>query len=207
VTNQATSSASSKTAKGQFRLLDVLASMLVIGLMLAYLKQYEAQLVLTVGGGSIAAAIPIGLALGYFTGRSFDAAFWAVVIATAACFSTIGERIYGVGILFPFSWSAVGAVTGACCGAIPRQKLLLRIMIGGFVGWFIMWLFGFIPDMKTGDYQFDLYCAPVVGALVGLLIELVMWVESKRYAPRYVTACWLLSAVMLGNILVPYLVP
>ena len=53
------------------------------------------------------------------------------------------------------------------------------------------------------DYVFDLATAPMIGALVAVLVQLLLWLEGQSSTPRYVTASWLLLAVIVGNLLVP----
>ena len=142
------------------------------------------------------AAIVVGMIAGIHTKRSVPAGFWSVVIAAAAFFSTVREVRYGIEL--PLSWTVVGLLVGAFCGAIPYGKPIWRIVIGAIVGGSTMAGFGAFHTMHP-EFTFDLICAPIVGALIGLLIELVEWVESHMKWPRYVTAVWVLSAVIVGN--------
>ena len=50
--------------------------------------------------------------------------------------------------------------------------------------------------------RFDAVCAPVVGVLIGVLIQILQVVEADRRLPRYTIATWLLCAVLVGNLAV-----
>ncbi len=51
----------------------------------------------------------------------------------------------------------------------------------------------------TAENLFDVICAPLVGALIGVLIQILQWLEADRRLPRYTIASWLLCALMVGN--------
>jgi hypothetical protein len=78
------------------------------------------------------------------------------------------------------------------------------MLTGCLIAGVTMLLFSTARAGGTVEILFDLACAPFVGALVGLLIEIILWLERKRYAPRYITASWLLCAVIVGNLMVPF---
>ena len=61
----------------------------------------------------------------------------------------------------------------------------------------------FIFFSQRSGLEFDLLAAPVISAAIGLLVEMIMWVEQRSEIPRYVTASWLLCAVIIGNFLAP----
>jgi hypothetical protein len=146
-----------------------------------------------------AIAAVLGSALGWCVGRVGDGAFWSVVITTAAFLSVAGDQDYG-----KMAWPATGMTAGACSGLIAQRKLFLRMLSGAVVAGATMLACSAALHISTIDSLFNLACAPVVGALVGLLIEMISWLECQDYAPRYVTACWLLLAVIAGNLMVPW---
>ena len=55
-----------------------------------------------------------------------------------------------------------------------------RVLSGPAATMLLLVQFGTLPDGT-----FDLFCAPVVGALVGLLIELILWVETQRTSAKW----------------------
>lgn len=50
----------------------------------------------------------------------------------------------------------------------------------------------FLSYSPRNGREFDLLAAPFVSALVGLLVEMIVWVEQRSEIPRYVTTSWLL---------------
>jgi hypothetical protein len=185
----------------QFGLRAILWTFLVIGMSLAYLRRFESPQVFLEAAFVLTMATIVGAAIGWCAGRSSDATYWSVVITSAAFLSVAGERANGS--MFPIAWSAVGTTAGSCCGLITPSRLLRRMVTGCFVAGATMLAFSAARTSGTVEIFFDLACAPAIGALVGLLIELILWLERKRCAPRYLTASWLLCAVIIGNLLVP----
>ena len=82
-----------------------------------------------------------------------------------------------------------------------KRVRLRRAIIGYVAAAAVMVVFAQFGSLRDG--RFDLFCAPIVGAFVGLQIELVLWVERGSSIARYMTASWLLLAVIAGNLLVP----
>ena len=76
---------------------------------------------------------------------------------------------------------------------------MIAACLGGSAAMFIY----FMLFSQRDGLEFDLLAAPLVSALVGLLVELIVWVEQRSEIPRYVTASWLLCAVIIGNLMVP----
>jgi hypothetical protein len=190
----------------RFGLQAMLWTFLVMGMTLAYLRRLQSPAVFLEGSVVLATAAIVGAAIGWWPRRVADATYWSVVISTAAFLSVVGERSQGP--MFAISWSAVGIMTGACCSLITDSRLLLRMFTGCLVAGITMLVCSatLLPaTLRAGSIEllFDLASAPVVGALVGLLIEIILWLERKSYAPRYITASWLLCAVIMGNLLVP----
>ncbi len=170
-----------------------------IGLTLAYLRRFDSPTVYANAIAAVVGACLIGAAVGWRPRRMVDAIYWAVVITIAAYLSVIGDIRSNQ--TFHFAWAAVGAVTGACCGVISPKRVFRRMLAGCVAAAAVMAVFAQFGSLRDGS--FDLFCAPVVGAFVGLQIELVLWVERGSSIARYMTASWLLLAVIAGNLIVP----
>jgi hypothetical protein len=190
------------TGRPQFGLRAMLWTLLAIGMTLAYLRRLETPAVFLDGTIAVAIAVVVGGVMGWIAGRTGDATYWSVIITTAAFLSVAAERAYGP--TFPIAWSAVGTTAGVCCGLIAPGRLFWRMLAGGLIAGATMLVFSAIWATRSVEVYFDLLCAPIVGALVGLLIEIILWLERKSYAPRYITASWLLCAVIIGNLMVPW---
>jgi len=63
-----------------------------------------------------------------------------------------------------------------------------------------MLTFAWLASIKTSDMQFDVLAAPVIGIAIAFFLRMLMWLESKHAMPRYITATWLMVAVILGNV-------
>lgn len=114
-----------------------------------------------------------------------------MVVSAAGYLSVLGEMRYGVG--FHFAWSAVGATSGVAAAAVPPGQRIARLVAGALSGSapMVIYYAGFSPRVGL---EFDLLAATIVGALIGVLVEIIMWLERRSQIPRYVTASWLLSA-------------
>lgn len=177
----------------------MLWTLLVIGMTLAYLRRIGTPAVFLDATAVVVLAAVVGGGLGWCWGRTSDAVYWSLVITVAAFLSVASRRAYGP--MYQFAWSAVGITTGACCGLLPHGRWVWRILTGASVAGATMLLFLFTFPVRNIETYFDVACAPIVGALVGLLIEIILWLESHNKIPRYITASWLLCAVILGNLI------
>ena len=185
----------------QFGLAALLWTTFVIGLALAYLRTLGSPTVFVNGVLAIVIALATGSLIGACFRRIADATYWSLMITTAAYLSVAADQAYGP--LFHFAWVSVGAASGSFSGAISSSRVKRRIVVAGVAAGVAMLLFA--PALRTRqDYVFDLITAPVIGGLVAVLVQLISWLEAQSYSPRYVTAAWLLLAVIVGNLLVPF---
>ncbi|MDA1050043.1 MAG: hypothetical protein O3C40_06135 [Planctomycetota bacterium] len=173
-----------------------------VALALGYLRQFDSPTVFASAAIVIATAVIVGGLIGWPVGRTGDATYWAVVIATAAFLSVAGDPAAPAS--FRYAWSAVGMLAGAACGAVAPRQVLRRAFFGAGAGGAAMLVCSMAMPVHDLESVFDLICAPIIGGLVAVLIELILWLERERYSPRYITASWLLCAVIVGNLLVPW---
>lgn len=188
----------------QFGIPAMLWTTFVVALALGYLRQYDSPAMVASAGLVLAAAIFAGVLIGWPLGKIGDATYWSVVVAAAAYLSVAGET--AAPAIFRNAWSLVGIMAGAACGAIAPKQLGRRMMAGAIAGGTAMLVCSVAMPVHDLEWMFDLICAPVIGACVAVLIELILWLERQSYSPRYVTASWLLCAVIVGNLLVPVVV-
>ena len=188
----------------RFGIAALMWSTLAIALALGYLRQFQSLALIATGGTVVIAAVFAGLVIGGPARRIADAMYWAAVVSTAAFLSVAGEA--AVPNAFQFAWAFVGVGCGAVGGIFERKRLARRAAWCAIAGGSVM--LAFVATSITHDVEalFDLVCAPVVGALVAVLIELILWIEEHHRLPRYITASWLLCAVIAGNLMVPLLV-
>jgi hypothetical protein len=189
-----------RSTRPQFTLASLLWTMFLIAMALVYLRQFHSQKLLVTGCVMVCVAAVFGAIVGSVRQRAADASYWAVVATAAAYLSVAGERSHEP--LFQVAWASVGMVAASFGGAVAAQRVFRRMLLAGFTGGLTMLFFS--TDMQAGpEMLFDLICAPIVGALIGLLIECILWIERRARIARYVTATWLLLAVVAGNWLVP----
>ncbi|MCA9119458.1 MAG: hypothetical protein H6822_05535 [Planctomycetaceae bacterium] len=185
----------------QFGLSAMLWTTFVVALAFGYLRQFNLPSLYISAGVVMIASVLFGALIGWPFHRIGSAAYWAVVIASAAFLSVSGDL--RTSTMFRIAWSTTGVLSGAICGAVAPGKVFRRVLLGAVAGGGGM-LVCSIAMPRDLEWLFDLLCAPLVGGLVGVLIELVLWLERQRYSPRYITASWLLLAVIIGNLLVPF---
>ncbi len=189
------------TRRPQFGIAAMLWSTLVVALALGYLRQIGSPAVIGSAAGVLALAVIVGAMMGWVTDRLADATYWSVIVSTAAFISVAGDLAAQPS--FRYAWAAVGIFAGASCGAIAPQRLRRRMLVGAIASGVAMAVCSLVMTDHDLEWIFDLLCAPIIGALVAVLIELILWLERKSYSPRYITASWLLGAVIVGNMLVP----
>lgn len=185
----------------QFGISAMLWATLVVALALGYLRQFNTPTIFASAAIVIATAVFVGGLIGWPVGRIGDAAYWAVIIASAVFLSVAGDL--AASVTYRYAWCAVGIVIGAACGSVAPKQLWRRVFLGAVAGGVAMAVCSMAMPIHDLEWVFDLVCAPIIGGLVAVLIELILWLERQRYSPRYITACWLLCAVIVGNLLVP----
>lgn len=201
MSNSLDTTPTTSATRSQFGISAMLWATFAVALALGYLRQFDSPDVFVSGAIVLATAVLVGGLIGWPVGRIGDSMYWAVVIAAAAFLSVAGEL--AAPLAFRYAWSSVGMMAGAACGAIAPRQLVRRVMIGAAAGGGAMLVCSTAMPVRDLEWWFDLICAPMVGALVAVLIELIFWLERQSYAPRYITASWLLCAVIVGNMLVP----
>ena len=96
-------------------------------------------------------------------------------------------------------WANVGAVTGAVGAVFYTKQIVLNALACAVSAGLVMFAFWIVTQRQTSDMYFDLYTAPVIGVAIAFFLRMVVWLESKRKMPRYITATWLLVAVIIGS--------
>lgn len=187
-------------ARPRFSLGAMLGCFVAIGMALAYLRTYDSVQVFLNGLIVLSYAVLLGVIVGSLVKRRAETIFWSVIISAAGYLSVVGETHFGVG--FHFAWSAVGATSGAAAAAVPAGRLVARMAASCLSGSAAMLIYYACFSERVG-LEFDLLAATIVGSLIGLLVEIIMWLERRSQIPRYVTASWLLCAVIIGNLMVP----
>ena len=188
-------------SRPQFGLTALLWTTFVAGLALAYLKTLGSTEVFIYGLFALVIALVLGVVSGVCSGRIADATYWALMIATGVYVSVVNDRTAGV--LFQLAWVTTGASAGSVSGSFPASRPKARVLAATVIAGIVMLLFAF-SSPKHADIVFDIIAARIIGGFVGVLVQLVTWVEQRSSMPRYVTAAWLLAAVIAGNLLVPY---
>lgn len=188
----------------QFGLPAAMWTTFVIGLSLAYLRTLGEYSVFSNGVLAIAGAAMLGIVVGSCCGRIKDATYWSLMITTAAYLSVAGDKTSGSA--FHFAWASVGAAAGCVSGAAAASRMKTRIIGASLAAGAVMLSFSAAFPGHV-DMVFDLISAPLIGGLVGVLVQIILWVESNSNSPRYVTASWLLLSVIGGNLLVPVVLP
>jgi hypothetical protein len=194
--------APSPAIRPQFHLAAIFWILTALGLYLAFLRNEGAQTVLF-GAFALLGGALWGLVCGALVRRFVEPMYWATLCAAFAYVSVAREPAFDH--TFQFAWATVGAVAGGLAGMPQHSRPLLRMLLGGVAGGLVMGGYVLFASGGPREKMFDALCAPVVGALVGLLIAALRYVEVDRRLPRYTIATWLLCAVLLGNLLSEYL--
>ena len=186
-------------SRPQFGLGAIFGMFFALALYLAYLRQIDTAAVVY-GCLAILMGLVVGGASGLAVGRLVDAAYWASLCSALGYVATVAEPTLSTG--FSVVWAAVGTVVGAGVHLVDRSRPILRVLIAGSGAALVMGAYLWIVCGTVFAASFDAICAPIVGVLVAVLIEIVQYVEADRRLPRYTIATWLLCAVLAGNLAV-----
>ena len=190
------------TTRPQFGLGALLWTTGVVALTLAYMQRFDGLDIFLNAGIALVGAFLAGIAVGAITGQMADTTYWATVIAAAVYLAVIADPRFDP--VFHLAWAAVGGAVGASVGAVQGNRPIRRVVVGCLAGATPMALFVQAGWMHDG--WFDWLCAAVIGGVAGLLVEVILRLEAHHSMARYVTAAWLLLAVMAGNLMVSWLV-
>jgi hypothetical protein len=190
------------SSRPQFGLGAIFGTIFALGLYFAYLRQIDAAAVLY-GCLAILMGLAVGSASGLATGHFVDGAYWASLCSALGYVATAGETTLGTE--FRLAWAGVGTAAGAGANLVGRNRPFLRVFFAGLGAALVMGAYLGIVHGTVFANRFDAVCAPIVGALIGVLIEILQFVEADRRLPRYTIATWLLCAVLAGNLAVAHL--
>ena len=193
-----------RSAPLQFSLSSLLWLTATVGMVLAYLRAFEAGETLR-GVVAVGVGLLVGALAAAMTRRTADALYWAVLGALAAFLCAAGYDV--IHPSFRYGWMFVGAVAGAGGGVTAPGRPLRSILVGGMGGGVVLGTFALALPGLTGAALVEVGCAVISGALLGAVIEVICWVESRRRIPRYVTAAGLMFAVIAGNVAAKFLIP
>ena len=178
-----------------------------VGMAMAYLRSHGPEVLgrglLTIGGALLA-----GVVFGRLRRRTGEATFWAVLSSACALLGALDVPL-------DWAWGAVEAVAGAVAGALagsPRSPDAAGALVvgkplrtAGATALAGLAVFGgcvlLVRPSGGASLTFDLVGAPIVGGLLGILVEVITALERRGTLPRYITASVLLLAVIVGDLL------
>ena len=170
---------------------------LMVGLALAYLQEQGGLEVVAGGLLSLVIGLTVGLAFGLPTGKTADSVFWAMLVAAFGYIATTGDQLSNS--VYCLIWASLGAVTGAVGATVFTNKVFLNALACGAAAGMVILVSSPMLQRNTVDITFDLYAAPMIGVAIALFMRIVIWLETKRRMPRYITATWLLVGVIAGS--------
>ena len=191
------------STQNQFKLSALFWFTFAIGVGLAYLQRMDSPDIVIGGLLSLVIGLVLGGTIGLITGRLMDGLFWGTLIASFGYISVASDPIGRPNQRLV--WAAVGAVAGALGSTIaPKnnlRSLAIAALAAGLGAGLVMWAYAAIEPEPYFDMKFDLFAAPIIGAIVAVFMRLILWLESQHQMPRYMTATWLLAVVIIGNLL------
>ena len=183
--------------KHQFGIVALFWTTFLVGLGIAYLQRLNSQEILIGGGIAIGLAVVIGFLIGVITKRLPDAVFWATLVAAFAYISVATDPNYDQ--LHRIVWAIVGALTGAIASTVFTNRPTVNAVINSLAALICFGIYWLVTRNSSVDFAIDLFVAPVIGVAVTIFVRMLMWLESQKNMPRYVTATWLLIVVILAN--------
>ncbi len=192
----------------QFGLAALLWTTAAVGMALAYLRGFGTEA--CVAGFEITfVALVVGLIVGKSTGRVAAGIFWSVVGAMFGYLSAAGAPVIDPALRY--AWGLVGCASAVAVAVSWPQQLARSLGIGALAGGAAMLTFllpfVYFGAVSNGEWRFDLLCAPLAGAWMGLAVVAVEWAERRTPTPRYIAAAGLMLAVIAGNLVGGVLFP
>ena len=170
----------------------------LVGLGIAYLQRMNSVEIVIGGAVGVAIGMGVGFAIGLATKKVPDAVFWATLVAAFAYISVASDPIYTTP--HRVLWAVVGAATAAVASTVMPNRFIVNALICAIVAGLILGLYWLVARKHPLDLQIDLIVAPLIGVAVALFVRVLMWLESRRTMPRYVTATWLMVVVIVANL-------
>ena len=188
-------------SKKQFGIASIFWITFMVGLTIAFMQRVEATDILFDGVFSIAMSLAVGALIGWLTGKMADALFWSSLVAAFAYLSTASDPVY-----VPYhriAWALVGATTAGTAATCFTKNILLNWLTCAAIAFVVMAAFGWIATNylpAAGNVSIDMMISPLIGIAVAGFVRVLLWLESQKKMPRYITATWLLIAVILGTL-------
>ena len=198
---------SSEVRKPQFGIAAMFWATFLAAMVMTYLKRLsrpdtsaDSATVVLGAGGAVLIGLVIGFLLGKLSKRMPDALFWSTLVAAFGYISTVSDPLYS--FHHSLAWVGVGAISGGTAATAFLDKWYLRGLACAVGAGVVMIIYYVISggDKGSTDLTFDLNASPLIGFAVAGFVYTVMRLESRQKMPRYITATWLMVAVILGNI-------
>lgn len=170
----------------------------MIGLGVSYLQQQDHPLVLEGGLAAIAIGLVVGVIIGLPMGKLQDGVFWATLIAAFAYISVAKDPHFD--FAHRLAWATMGAACGAVGSTVMPNRIWINALLCACFAELVFLIYFVVSGVNSFDFKVDLIGAPVIGIAVAFFLRAIMWLESKQKMPRYVTATWLMVAVIIGNV-------
>lgn len=190
--------AASQAPARQFGIAALFWLTFLVGVAVSYLQQQDHPLVLEGGLAAIVLGLAVGVTIGWLTRRFQDGVFWATLIAAFAYISVARDAHFDFG--HRLVWATMGATCGAVAATILTERIWINAILCACFGELVFLIYFVATGADSLDFRLDLLGAPFIGIGVAFFIRAIIWLESKQKMPRYVTATWLLFAVILGNV-------
>lgn len=197
---------SPQSSEGQFKISSLLWITFFIAAIMSYLLRITPASGATDWWCFLVDGAVYGGIVGLLTRRFKDGIFWSVLISSFGFISVASDPVSDM--FQRWAWSAVGAAAGAIGATVfvgnSRKSWIMGTLITAAVSGIVMFVYHYFVFPFRGfnvEVIFDMCAAPVIGGLVAIIIRTILWLESERPLPRYITATWLLVVVIAGNLI------
>ena len=185
------------SAKPQYGITALFWVTFLVGVGIAYLQRLNSEEILIGAAIGIGLAVLIGGLVGLITKNVSDSFFWATLVAAFAYISVATDPNYDQ--VHRIVWAIVGAFTAAIAATVFTKRPFLSASIGAVVAFGCLGIYWLVTRNQSIDLKVDLIAAPIIAFAVAGFVRLLMWLESKKKMPRYLTASWLLAIVIIAN--------
>lgn len=192
----------SKGPIGQFGISAIFWVTFMIALSITYLQRSSSSPNLLIEGVvAVAIGIAVGAIIGAFTKQLTNTIIWSTLIAAFGFICVSADSHFTTPLRI--TWATVGAFSGSVGASVFPNRFPLNAIASAVAAAIVMCIYLFLIVGKATSIQMvDAVAAPIIGFLVGTLIQLLGWMEEQKKISRYFMATLMMVMIIIGSLFV-----
>lgn len=186
----------------QFQLSTIFVLVLISGIMSAFL-QSRGEENIPAALATVTVIAIFAIAVGSFRPPLTDRLFWGIVVT--AMMQAIAAEVVLLDRFGVLGWPICAGIAAVC--AAGRTTLYPRMIIGAIPAGIAMAIYSLTFEAPVHAKAMNVVSATIGGALLGMLIELILWVQSKRILPQPAIGLALVLGGIVFAVTAPKIIP